>query len=452
MTSIFDLVALLLCFAALFGWINRRFVKLPNSVGLLLMGLTASVLLAGVEAEFPAQPMFAHLTSSLRQINFTDVVMNGMLAFLLFAGSINVDLRSLRERAWPVLILASLGTVISTVLVGLAFWLAARLLGLAVSPGWALVFGALISPTDPVALLGVLKTVRIPLALQTEMEGEALFNDGVGVVLFTVLVTFASGGPTESVGAALRLLGVEVVGGLALGVTAGYLAYRAMRTVDDYTVEVLITLALVAGTYAVAQKVGTSGPLAVVAAGLLIGDFAPRDAMSEQTKTYVLTFWTLLDEILNAILFLLIGLDVIVLRFAPAALALAAVAVPIVLVARFFSISIPFLMFRWSGLLAARNVPFLTWGRRARRHLGGAGAGAAGSGGQAGDPGGDLCGGAVHHRGAGHHPRLGRAPDLGDGGEAGGLSRRAFVLRNRTRSLDPMSSSAAPRCTATAAD
>jgi CPA1 family monovalent cation:H+ antiporter len=203
------------------------------------------------------------------------------------------------------------------------------------------------------------------------MEGEALFNDGVGVVLFTVLLTFAVGGgghEAVAVGEALRLLGIEVVGGLGLGLAAGFAAYWAMRSVDDVTIEVLITLALVAGTYAVAQAIGASGPLAVVAAGLLIGDWAPRDAMSEDTKTRVLGFWTLVDEIFNAVLFLLIGLEVVVLRFAPGGLLLAAASVPIVLAARALSIACPFLLFRLflmvigSGMLSARNVPFLIWG------------------------------------------------------------------------------------------
>jgi CPA1 family monovalent cation:H+ antiporter len=361
----FDVVALLLVLAALFGWFNRRVVKLANSVGLLLLGLAASLALAGVDGAWPAQPVLRGLTDALRQINFTDVVINGLLAFLLFAGSMIVDLGELRGRAWGVAVLAVLGTVLSTVLVGVAFWLASVWIGHPISLAWALVFGALISPTDPVALLSVLKTIEIPLALQTEMEGEALFNDGVGVVLFTVLVTFALSGESadaSDVWAVARLFGVEVVGGLVLGLAGGFVAYWAMRSVDDVTVEVLITLGLVAGVYALAQRVGASGPLAVVAAGLLIGDWAPRDAMSETTKTELLSFWRLADEILNAVLFLLIGLDVVVLRFVPAGLVLAGLAVPIVLAARFLSVSLPFLVFRWPGMLAAGNVPFLTWG------------------------------------------------------------------------------------------
>ena len=363
MISLFDLAALLLVLSALFGWLNRRFLRLPHTIGLLMMGLAASLALVGLDLVFPAQHLYRDLTEVLGQVDFTDVVMNGMLAFLLFAGAMSLDLKALRDRAWAVATLALVGTVISTGLVGIAFWWAAQALGRPVALPWALVFGALISPTDPVAVLATLKNVRVPEALEIEMQGEALFNDGVGIVLFTVLVAFAagSGGEATSAGGIATLLLREAGGGLALGVATGYVAYRAMRAIDDFPVEVLITLALVTGTYALAQKLGTSGPLAVVAAGLLVGDRAPRDAMSERTQGYVEALWTLIDEVLNSVLFLLIGLEVIVLRFEASGVMLAVCAVPIVLVARLVAVSTPLLAFRWGGDLSVRNVPFLTW-------------------------------------------------------------------------------------------
>ncbi len=213
------------------------------------------------------------------------------------------------------------------------------------------------------AVLATLKNVKVPEALEVEMQGEALFNDGIGIVLFTVLVAFAagSGGEATSAGGVAKLLLQEAGGGLVLGVATGYVAYRAMRAIDDFPVEVLITLALVAGTYALAQKLHFSGPLAVVAAGLLVGDRAPRDAMSEETQGYVSSLWTLIDEVLNSVLFLLIGLEVLVLRFQAGGLVLAACAVPIVLVARLAAVSTPLLAFRWGGNLSPRNVAFLTW-------------------------------------------------------------------------------------------
>ncbi|TXN09148.1 sodium:proton antiporter [Methylobacterium sp. WL103] len=363
MISIFDLAAMLLTLSALFGWLNRRFLRMPHTIGLLVMGLLASLSLVGLDLAFPAQHLYADLTQVLGQVDFTDVVMNGMLAFLLFAGAMSLDLRMLRDRAWAVATLALVGTLISTAIVGGAFWLAADLIGRPVPLAWAFVFGSLISPTDPVAVLATLKNVKVPEALEVEMQGEALFNDGIGIVLFTVLVAFAagSGGETTSAGGVAKLLVQEAGGGLVLGVVTGYVAYRAMRAIDDFPVEVLITLALVAGTYALAQKLHFSGPLAVVAAGLLVGDRAPRDAMSERTQGYVSALWTLIDEVLNSVLFLLIGLEVLVLRFELGGLALAACAVPIVLVARLVAVSTPLLMFRWGGNLSPRNVPFLTW-------------------------------------------------------------------------------------------
>lgn len=362
MISLFDLGALLLTLSALFGWLNHRFVHLPYAVGMLVMGLVASLLLVGLDLLFPAQHLYEDLTRVLRQINFTAVVMNGMLAFLLFAGALNLDVSTLRDRAGPVALLALIGTVLSTGIVGLVVYGVAQWFGLPLSLSWALVFGALISPTDPVAVLSTLKTVQVPKVLEVEMQGEALFNDGVGVVLFTLLVgmaTVGSGGEVHQ--GVLRLLLQEVGGGLVLGTAAGYVAYRAMRAIDDFPVEVLITLALVAGTYAMAQRLGLSGPLAVVAAGILVGDRGPRDAMSDETQTYVRALWTLVDEILNAVLFLLIGLEVLVLSFVPSALGLAAAAVPIVLIGRLAAVSAPLVLLRRRDMLSVRNVPFLTW-------------------------------------------------------------------------------------------
>ncbi|RZL41596.1 MAG: sodium:proton antiporter [Variovorax sp.] len=363
MISNFDLLALLLTLSALFGWLNSRFIRMPHSIGLLVMGLVSSLLLVLLELAYPEEQLYNDLAQALRQIDFTAVVMNGMLAFLLFAGSINVNLAALRDRAWPVASLAVVGTLLSTGIVGGGFWAVAQLAGQPIPILWALVFGALISPTDPVAVLSVLKNVAVPESLKVEMEGEALFNDGVGIVLFTLLVGFATGagGDHAGVGAVLGHLAQEAGGGLALGLITGYLAYRAMRSIDDFAVEVLITLALVAGTYALAQWLGASGPLSMVAAGLLIGDRAPRDAMSDRTQGYVTALWTLVDEVLNSLLFLLIGLEVLVLRFQSSVLALALAAIPVVLLARLIAVSAPLLAFPWSNRLSIRNVPFLTW-------------------------------------------------------------------------------------------
>ena len=362
MFSLLELAAILLTLSALFGWLNNKFIPLPHTIGLLVMSVVVSLIMVGIDVAVPDKHLFDALTSALLQIDFTSVVMNGMLAFLLFAGALHLDLSKLRSRAVPVAILAFFGTVISTAVVGAGLYFFALLIGHPMPLPWALVFGALISPTDPVAVLSTLKNVKVPADLEIEMQGESLFNDGVGIVLFTILVRFAAGtGEDTSALAISELLLIEAGGGVLLGLLTGYLAYQAMRLIDDYPVEVLITLALATGTYVLAQRLHVSGPLSVVAAGLLIGDRGPRYAMSERTQNYVFSLWTLIDEILNSVLFLLIGLEVLVLRFKPWVLVAAAAAIPIVLAARLFAVALPPLVFAWSKLMSVHNVPFMTW-------------------------------------------------------------------------------------------
>jgi CPA1 family monovalent cation:H+ antiporter len=358
-----DIAAVLLTLSAVFGWLNHKFLPLSRSVGLLVMSVTTSLFLIGLDAAIPAVHLLKPLSEGLRQIDFAEIVVNGMLAFLLFAGALHVDLATLRSRAVPVFILAVFGTSISTATVGFLFWCICSLMGIPVSLPWALVFGALISPTDPVAVLSTLRNTNVPSELKIETEGEALFNDGVGLVLFTILLQFASSeeGAHVSVAEVAELLIREAGGGIVLGLLTGYLAYRAMRLIDDYAIEVLISLALVTGTYAIALHLHVSGPLSMVAAGLLIGDRGPRYAMSEQTQSYLFALWTLIDEILNSVLFLLIGLETLVLRFDLRSFGLAASTVPIVLFARFVSVAVQPFLFGWTRLLSMRNAPFLTW-------------------------------------------------------------------------------------------
>jgi CPA1 family monovalent cation:H+ antiporter len=365
MLSLLDLGAILLTLTAAFGWINHKFIRLPHTIGLVVVGLAASLVLVAVEALFPRSQVYETLSAGLAQIDFRAVVMDAFLAFLLFAGALHVDLGELRERAWPIAILATVGVAVSTALVGLGVWLASGAIGLDLPLLWALVFGALISPTDPVAVLSTLKRVRIAGQLAIKIEGEALFNDGIGVVAFTVLLLFATGagehgGGIDAFGVA-ELLAVEFLGGALLGLAAGWLAYRAMGMIDDYAIEVLITLALVTATYAAAQRLHLSGPIAVVVAGLFIGNRGTRYAMSERTKGYVLALWTLMDEVLNSVLFLLIGLEVLLLHLEPATAALGLVAIPLVLAARLASVSLPVVLLHGRGLVSARNLPFVTW-------------------------------------------------------------------------------------------
>ncbi|MBX3502616.1 MAG: sodium:proton antiporter [Alphaproteobacteria bacterium] len=360
----FDLIALLLTLTAAFGWINHRYIRLPHTIGLLVMGLFASLLLIGIELAITRTQIYAEVVAAIRQIDFYEAVMNGMLAFLLFAGALHVDFGVLRSRARVVGLMATVGVALSAAIVGTAVWLIAGWFGLDLPFVWALVFGALISPTDPVAVLSTLKAVKVPAALETDMTGESLFNDGVGVVLFTILVALAVGtGGEIGTLTVTKLLLIEAVGGGVLGLVTGFLAYRAMRAIDNYSIEILISLALVAGTYALATKLHTSGPIAVVVAGLLIGNHGALNAMSEQTREHLFSFWTLLDEILNSLLFLLIGLEVLILRFDLSLGGFALAAIPIALLARLAAVATPVTLLRLFGKRFTRGTTMvLTWG------------------------------------------------------------------------------------------
>ncbi|MGN6549732.1 MAG: cation:proton antiporter [Pararhizobium sp.] len=359
---IFDLIALLITLSAGFAWLNSGLLRLPQSVGLLTMGLVVSLLAALADWLLPQLKLADTLTKTLARINFREVVLDGMLGFLLFASALGVNLGRLRERAWQVAFLAFFGTLISTALVGTAFWAVSHWIGYGIALPWALVFGALISPTDPVAVLAALKSVSLPKVLEVELQGESLFNDGAGIALFTVLLGFAAP-DRHNPGAADILLTFlrQAGGGLALGAVTGYAAYLALRAIDEFSVEIMITLALVTATYAIAERLGCSGPLSVVAAGLIVGSRGRRYAMSELTQRYVNGVWTVIDDILNAILFTLMGLEVVILRNANYSVALALAAVPIVLVVRLIALSLPVVFVPAIRPMAARNIPFLTW-------------------------------------------------------------------------------------------
>lgn len=363
--SIFDIIAGLLTLTALFAWLNHRFLGLPNNVGLLLMGLAASLVLVALEVLIPSVAIFGDLEGFIEKINFSETVLDGMLAFLLFAGALQINLLMLRDRAWTVGAMATLGVVISTIAVAVLFWGAGQLFSLPISFAWALVFGALISPTDPIAVLAVLKQARVAKTLEMDMAGESLFNDGVGVVLFTILLAAAMSGSGDT-GIDFvdisRLFFVEALGGAALGFVTGYIAYLGMRSIDDYPIEVLISLGLVTGTYALAQSLDLSGPIAVVVTGVLTGNRGATHAMSDTTRRYLFNFWSLIDELLNSVLFLLIGLEVLVLRFDVSLLPLAMAAIPIVLTARLFSVALPMAFVSAKQHFVKGTIPILTWG------------------------------------------------------------------------------------------
>ncbi|MDT7953332.1 MAG: cation:proton antiporter, partial [Acetobacteraceae bacterium] len=262
MFSLLDLAASLLVLSTIFEWLNKRYLALPSSIGLLGMGLIASLLFVAVGTLFPGHPVLRRVVAALQSIDFESTVMNGLLAFLLFAGALHLDVGNLRGRAVPVAMTATVGVLISTAFIGGTIWLASSAIGHAVALPWALVFGALISPTDPVAVLGTLKAVKVPQELETDMAGESLFNDGVGVVVFTLLLAIASGQHASAGGVALLFLR-EAIGGACLGFVTGWIGFQMTRRVDEYTLEVMLSLALATGTYALAQAIDTSGPIAV---------------------------------------------------------------------------------------------------------------------------------------------------------------------------------------------
>ena len=309
----FDIAALLVVASALLGYLNHHFLKLPHVIGLTVMGALAAIGLMVADTLIPGIKLDDWVVDLLNQLNFTDTLLQGMLSFLLFAGAMHVDLERLKSAWYPVLLLSTVGVVVSTVLIGAAMWWLGALAGLGIAPIWYFVFGALISPTDPVSVLGVLKEENVPPSLQSAVAGESLFNDGVGIVVFTILLGAAITGQDFSASDALHMFVLEAGGGVAIGLATGWVGFKALKSMDEYALEVLITLAIVMGGYALCMRLHVSGPLAMAIAGLLIGNYGVSFAMSDVTRDYVLKFWELIDELLNSVLFLLIGLELIAL-------------------------------------------------------------------------------------------------------------------------------------------
>lgn len=332
--SAFDLVAVFLALIAFTGWLNARVLHQPTAVVMVAGGLAGAGLLLMARQLLPAPNAAAVLAREIAALDFPQAVLGYMLAFLLFAGAMQVDLAALRRRVVAVASLATLGVAASTVLVGLGLWLAARGLGLTLSLPWAFVFGALISPTDPIAVLAAVRGGHLSKGLEATLQGEALFNDGVGIVVFFAALAFAAGSAGLHPAGAILRVGIQALGGLALGGLASALVMRAMRVIDDYAVEVSLSLALAVGVYALAGAIGVSGPIAVVAAGLIVGDVSDGATMSETTRVHLRSFWTLIDENLNAILFLMLGLQSMVIPFDPRLAGLWAAAIALVLATR----------------------------------------------------------------------------------------------------------------------
>lgn len=360
--DLFTILTILIVVAAIFGYINVRFLKLPVTIGLMIISLGFSLLTMAVSQFYPA--LFEWEKSLMEQIDFHKVLMEGMLSFLLFAGALHVDFKSLKSMRWPILLFATLGVVTSTFLVGALSFFLFNALGISISFLHCLLFGALISPTDPIAVLGILKQAGVPKGLETKIVGESLFNDGIGVVVFiTIYQLVQSGAGHFEVGEVAFLFLEEVGGGIALGLGLGYLSYYMLRTIDDYEVEVLVTLAMVMGGYLLASALHFSGPLAMVVAGLMVGHERFRtSSMSEQTERYVDKFWELMDVLFNAVLFVLIGLEIVILQFDQQYVIAGLIAIPMVLLCRATALATPIALFRKRLDFFPKTNLIMTWG------------------------------------------------------------------------------------------
>ena len=360
--SPFDAAAIVVVLTALFSTLNARFIGLPQTIGLTIMGaiLSAAVIIASKIA--PGLHIRHWAETFIDSLDFKRTLLDGMLSFLLFAGAFQIDLKDMREGRWPILVLAIFGTVLSTVLVGFG------LRGLVLATGydlpliWCLVFGALISPTDPIAVIAILKDAWMPPAIQATVASESLFNDGVGVVIFTILFAAATGQSHLTAATALELFATEAGGGMLFGALIGAVAFIAMRATTDYVAEVLVTLGAAMGGYAAAQAIHVSGPVAMAVAGLIVGNQGFAYALGEKGQDYVVKFWQVVDEILNAVLFLLIGLEAVIVWQEDRIMLVAVATIPIVLLARLISVGMPLLLLRRIQSLGSAAIPILWWG------------------------------------------------------------------------------------------
>ncbi|WP_434041082.1 MULTISPECIES: cation:proton antiporter [Sorangium] len=358
--DLFQVSAALLSLAAIFSYLNHRFLRLPTTIGLMLIAMTTSIAMVAVGVLFPA--VEASAREHLSGVDFNKTLMQGMLGFLLFAAALHVNLADLKKQRLVIGILATGGVLMSTALVGGMTYGLMTLMGVEVQPIYCLLFGALISPTDPIAVLGVLKHVGAPKELEMKIAGESLFNDGVAVVAFIGLLEMASGTSGFDLQRLSLLFVQEAIGGVLYGLALGFVALAMLRQVDDYKVEVLISLATAAGGYALAYALHVSGPIAMVVAGLFIGNEARAGAMSEKTREHLDDFWELMDEILNAVLFVLIGLELLIIAFNGQSVLAGLLAFPVVLLARFIAVALPVSLMKRRRPFTPGAIRILTWG------------------------------------------------------------------------------------------
>ncbi|MBD0285057.1 MAG: sodium:proton antiporter [Flavisolibacter sp.] len=359
--NLFAVITLLVVLSAVFGYINTRFLRLPQTIGLMFMALVFSMLMLLLNSFLPN--LFHFAEDIVAHIDFREVLLDVMLSFLLFAGALHTDISLLRSQRRSIILFSFVGVILSTFFIGSLLYYALQLIGQPIGFVYCLLFGALISPTDPIAVLGILAKSKVPKNLEINIVGESLFNDGIGVVIFiSILDIIRSGEETFHAGRAGWLLMQEAGGGILFGLVLGYLMFYLLRSIDDYETEVIITLAGVMGGYLLANRLHISGPLAMVTAGLFTGSRAKAEAMSETTELYVDKFWELVDVLMNAILFVLIGLRLMLLDFNWKHLLAGLLAIPLVLIARYLSMRIPLLMLQKWVEVDRKATVLMTWG------------------------------------------------------------------------------------------
>jgi len=359
--DLFALLAIITVVSAIFSYINIRFLRLPNTIGLMALALALSLVLIVLGKVNPTVLDF--VTGIMNRVDFSEIVLEVMLSFLLFAGALHVDMDKLAEQKWVIFSLATVGVILSTFVLGTLFFYACHLFGYPVPYLYALLLGALISPTDPIAVLGILKEANVPKNIEIAITGESLFNDGVGVVVFLSILEIAKFGASEAtVSDTAILFAKEVFGGIGLGLLFGWLTYKLMKSIDHYQTEVLLSLGLVMGIYALALALHFSAPLAVVACGLFIGNTGRNSAMSEQTLIYLDKFWELVDEFMNAVLFVLIGFEIVLLTFIGKYFWLGIITIFISLLARWIAVSAPLFALRSRTNFIPKVDWILTWG------------------------------------------------------------------------------------------
>lgn len=359
--ELFHIISGVLVISAIFAYINQKYIRLPSGIALMLAGLLLSVTVQAVGIFSPGFVGF--VTNSLKTLDFSEFLLEFMLSFLLFAGSLHTDFSKLAQNRWAILSFATFGVIISTFLVGTLLYYGLILFGQPIAYIYCLLFGALISPTDPIAVLGILKRAGASEVIEAKITGESLFNDGVGVVVFLSIFKIAQMGIEQvSSGFIAELLIKEIVGGIGLGLLLGFAGFQLMRRIDHYRTEVLISLAIVMGGYSIAHFLHFSGPLAMVASGLFIGNTGHRGAMSDETADYINKFWEMLDEVLNAILFVLIGLELLIVPFNINFIILGFLATCIALLSRYIALAFPSYVLRLNKTFEPNTLPIMTWG------------------------------------------------------------------------------------------